>query len=266
MVFDVAAKERKRAAKSCVRLWDFERGSNRTLTTFDDPCSTIAMTPRGDTIATAGTPHRPLRVLDRDTARILWTDAKMVSMIEPLAFSPQGNLLLAGVDRGVRIYDARTGKVRRECVARSGSMLSVAFTDDSSRVCSGGIGSKIYVWDVADPSGDFALSLDMPSGVDPDYSQVTDLAVSRDSTSLLAFVPRDEKPGFWERLQNPPVPGIVTTETKGSLISRCSLASGSASKRLLDTTPKFSRVRLARDGHSFGALNEDDGSFAVWRY
>jgi len=266
MLFSAATDDRQRPANSCIRLWDFQKETSRTLTTFDDATSTIAIAPRGDTIAVAGRPHRPLRVIDRETARVLWTDPKMVSMIEPLAFSRQGELLAAGVDRGLRVYEARTGKLRRECVGHSGSLLNVAFTDAGSRVCAAGVGSTIYVWDLADPRGDFVVPLDMPSGVDRDYSNVTDLVVSPDSASLLAFVPRDELPDFWERLQNPPVPGIVQTTRKGSLIFMCPLAAGKASHLLLDTKQKFSRVKLARDGHAFAALSEDERSIGVWRY
>jgi WD40 repeat protein len=266
MAFDVATKGQPRAGKSWLRLWDFEKQSSRTLATFDDSFSTIAITPRGDIIAVAGTPHHPLRVVDGDTGRILWTDAKMEYMIDPLAFSPQGSLFAVGVDRGVRVYEARTGRVRRECAGSSGTMLRVAFTDDGSRVCAGGVDSRIYVWDLANPRGDLVFSLKMPSGMDPDYSQVTELALSRDSTTLFAFAPRDERPDFWERLQNPPVPGIVRTQTKGSLIFRCPLAPGGTSKLLVDMKHVFSRVRLARDGHSFAALKFDDSTFAVWHY
>jgi WD40 repeat protein/serine/threonine protein kinase len=66
-----------------------------------------------------------------------------------IACSPDGQLLATGGDEGkVRLWDARTGKLRRTLTGHTGRVHRVAFGPDSAWLASGGEDHKVLVWQV----------------------------------------------------------------------------------------------------------------------
>jgi len=246
-----------------VQLWNIEKRTSRTLATLPDPVAEVAVAPRGEAVAVSGNKHHPLRVLDGDTGNVLWSDTKTGFSFGPLAFSPDGKLVAAGVDLEVRVYDARTGRVRRECIGPTGSMLAVSFSADGSRVTAGGVDHNLYIWALNDPKRDVVVPLDLPPAIEPTAEA---LAFEAESESIVAFIPRAEGPGFFERLQNPPTPGVMITTDKGSLIVRRQITQTGKTAVLLDTRDQFSKIRFARNARIFVHLNAHDCSVGVWRY
>ena len=199
------------------------------------------------------------------TGKVLWSDAKTYYTFGPLGFSPDGKLLAAGVDRQVRVYDARSGQVRRECNGPEGSMLAVCFSADGSRVAAGGADRNLFVWDLNDSKRDLILPLKLPSALDG--PSVAALAFEAKSDSLVAFVLREVSRGFLERWRHPPPPGIEKMNAiTGSLIVRRDLTPDGKTTVLLETDQVFSKVRFAQDSHRFVQSNASDPWVGVWEY
>jgi WD40 repeat protein len=204
-----------------------------------------------------------LRVLDGVSGKLLWSDDKNGHRFGALAFSPDGKQLAAGVDRKVNVYDARSGRVRRECSEPGGGMVAVCFSADGTRVAAGGVDHNLYVWDLGEPKRDVVLPLQVRAPVEP---QVDALTFDGKSGSLVAFIRREERPGFFESWQNPPPPGITITKITGSLIVRREPTPGGKTTMLLETEKMFSKVRFAQDARRFVQSNAGDSGFGLWAY
>jgi len=245
-----------------VRVWDFREQRNRFSVTLPDPVDVVSISPHGETVAVSAGPHA-LRVLDGASGKLLWSEGKDGHRFGPLTFSPDGKLLAAGVGRQVNVYDARSGRLRRECSEPGGGMVAVCFSADGSRVAAGGVDQNLYVWDLSDPKRDLVLPLGVRAPVEP---QVDALSFDEKSGSLVAFIRREERPGFFERWQNPPPPGITITNITGSLIVRRELKPDGKTTLLLETDKLFSKVRFAERAPRFVQSTTRDPWVGVWEY
>jgi WD40 repeat protein len=247
-----------------VRIWNLEKRESRTLATLPGPPEFVAISPRGETIAVSQSHGGALRVLDGESGKILWSDSKANFGFE-IAFSPEGKLLAACAGRSVRVYEARTGRIIRTCVT-AGGMGAVCFSADGSRIAAGGADPHVYVWKVSQPTEDVVLPLaPMPSGDEP-VDTVEAIAFDAKSDSVVAYLPRQERPDFWENLQNPPTPGITQTHVTGSLIVRREVSRHGAKTALLATDSLFARARFAQNASRFVESQLENRSVGVWQY
>ena len=197
--------------------------------------------------------------IDVSSGKELWRDA-VGFRFGPLAFSEAGDLLAAGVDREVRVYEGRSGNLRRRCVGRIGGMRSVGFSPDGLQVVGVGEDPKIHIWNVNDPKKDFEVA---PTFA-PNASQaIYAAAFTPDSRSIVAFIPKYEKPGFWERLQTQS--SVDMFENVGSRIVSYDVA-----RRILvpilDTEVKFDDVRFATRVREFVETREFNQRLDIWKY
>lgn len=68
-----------------------------------------------------------------------------------LAISPNGEILASAdsiLDRTIKIWDLRTGKVLRTLTGHSDSVVAVAFSSDSQQLVSGSKDTTIRIWDL----------------------------------------------------------------------------------------------------------------------
>jgi WD40 repeat protein len=250
------------AETGLVRIWNVEKRSNRTLATLTDPPEVVAISARGGTVAVAQSRGGALRALDGETGKKLWSDSTASYGLE-IAFSPDGKLLAACSRNTVRVYEARTGRLVRTCGETIGGMTTVSFSADGARVAAGGVSPNLYVWNVREPQQDVVLPLGMASG---EKTTVVALAFEANSDSLVAYLPREEPPGFFENLQHPPPPGIEITHITGSLILRREMSPRGAKTVLLSTASIFHGFRFAQNASRFVESKRDDRQVGVWQF
>jgi WD40 repeat protein len=142
-----------------VRLWDVAQG--KELFTLPRQVSTsafVAFSPDGKTLATAEYNGPIIRLWD-------WATAKEVRQLQGgkgtscLAFSPDGKLLATGDSRDdsgqilrrstIRLWDLATGKELRRFPGHLFGVDALAFTADSRRLLSVGVGNVLRLWDIA---------------------------------------------------------------------------------------------------------------------
>jgi hypothetical protein len=64
-----------------------------------------------------------------------------------LAISPDGRTLALGTDRGVQLWDLRTGKELGQFKGHQASVVSVAFSPDNQTIITGSADTTALVWD-----------------------------------------------------------------------------------------------------------------------
>jgi hypothetical protein len=240
----------KRGDRGRIRLWNFETQKSRDVWESKDGFGALAISPKGDRVAVWDVPHHPLQAIDCTTGKVQWSDPKVDYRFGPLAFSPDGHYLAAGVDREIRIYESDSGKLLRHCTGRMGSTISIAFSSDSSRIVTAGAYPAIRVWGVNEAKGDVDIPLDFPARRD---ESVASVAFTPDSQTVLAFIPKFEKPGRWDRLWRQR--SVDSFEHVGTLIVRHSL-SEKVTMSLLDTDMLFTD----------GCFCPDAGQVATWSH
>ncbi len=76
--------------------------------------------------------------------------AGLEGTLRPVAFSPDGHLLLTGsLDRFIYMWDARDGSLRRTLTAHSGLVRAIALSPDGTRFASAGEDKNIKVWNAS---------------------------------------------------------------------------------------------------------------------
>lgn len=141
----------------------------------------IDVSPSGKQLLTAGLDAQ-LRLFDVSSGKLIHAmripDGIVEAPFFSVAFSPEGDLALAGNSKGyVSLWDLKTGRQVGQFAGHKGSVLAVAFLPDGKGFVSGDSGA-IRVWDVA--TGKVTQSLQGHDGA------VTSVAVSADGTRLVS--------------------------------------------------------------------------------
>ncbi|QNP68600.1 WD40 repeat domain-containing protein [Streptomyces roseirectus] len=133
------------------RLHDAATG--RVRTTFAG--RVVAFGPDGETVAT-GTDDGAVRVWDTAHGRLRATLPRTRGEVTAVEYSPDGRFLATVTGRTVRLWDARTGRVRDDLDAMGVDPdTRLAFSPDS-RTLAATAGGIVWMWDTA--TGDSQLS------------------------------------------------------------------------------------------------------------
>src|SRR5947199_7013693 len=69
--------------------------------------------------------------------------------VTAVAFSPDGKTLFAaGADRGIRVWDPDTGRLRRTLQGHTEEVRGLAVTPDGKSLISAGLDSTLRLWDL----------------------------------------------------------------------------------------------------------------------
>lgn len=133
-----------------VHVWDLEQDKPPLeLTGHSNALQALAWSPDGETIASAeaGPKERIILWNARSGAKLREIKPEAEGIAD-LAFSPSGKTLAAaGMDRGLRLFNPETGKLRERLFFHLQKMTCVAFSRDGRTLASGAHDGLIGIWD-----------------------------------------------------------------------------------------------------------------------
>jgi len=152
------AKDQRRVVAE-IKVWDVASGDERFTVhghaqlAAETPVSTVAFSPDGSRLATAGS-DGIVQIRDSATGKVLLTTPKHPEAVQALAFSPDGQLLaeacgLFEIRPQITLRDMKTGKEAGVLRGHSGSIYGLAFTPDGKRLASASMDRTVKLWDVA---------------------------------------------------------------------------------------------------------------------
>lgn len=88
-----------------------------------------------------------VRVMDR-SGKILFQSSAGIGDLYSMVFSPSGDTLVAaGLDTDIRLWDARTGELKRVIEDMKLAMFDLTYSPDGKYLATAGADRTIYLWD-----------------------------------------------------------------------------------------------------------------------
>jgi WD40 repeat protein/serine/threonine protein kinase len=149
------------AGDNSVRIWDMTAGTQQALLTPTGRIGTLAVSPDGNWIATGST-GTDVKLWNARTGEARGNLSGHESEVSALMFSPTGDRLVSGDDRGrLRVWRmaADGWQFERELTGHSGAITAIRFTPDGKRLVTASGDHSCAQWDLATGMEDRSLVL-----------------------------------------------------------------------------------------------------------
>jgi WD40 repeat protein len=124
---------------STVRLWDIDSGRQLRIFERHSPPAVFAISPTGTSLATVG--KGQIRIWEVSSGREIQTLPAHAHFTQALAFSPDGEMLASGGDRGlVLLREVAGGQKRLQIEHPEKSLLQILFSPDGQVLATIGFG------------------------------------------------------------------------------------------------------------------------------
>lgn len=143
-----------------VNIWDLQTsGSKFALRVGVNP--SVALSPDGQMLATAGTNENPIKLWDAQTGALKQTLNGHSKGILSLVFAPDGRTLASGgYDDTIRLWDTQTGALRQTLKEDElNAIFAIAFMPDGKMLASGSY-HTLKLWDAQTGQLKYKLSTD----------------------------------------------------------------------------------------------------------
>jgi eukaryotic-like serine/threonine-protein kinase len=139
-------------AQSTISLWDAATLRLKGRLEWGHSVYSLAFSPDGKTLASGGYPRHPqvcVGLWDVATGKLLrGYDGKQGVPVTAVAFSPDGQRLLAGYEKSLVVWDVESGQEVRRWEGHDSGSQGVGFADDGMTVVSRGADGIVRVWDL----------------------------------------------------------------------------------------------------------------------
>jgi len=138
----------RRLRQICEAGLNWQISGSRILRGHQGAVWTVALSPEGQTIASAGE-DRDIKLWSLNTGKLLQSLSGHSDTVWSVAISPDGRLLASGsADQTVKLWDLSTGKPLRTFSDPRATVWTVAFSADGNLLASGSEDHRIKLWNV----------------------------------------------------------------------------------------------------------------------
>ena len=148
IVFSPDSRELAAVGNGKLLFWEVPSGKRRReIEATEDTVASLAYSPRGNILATAGT-DGTARLWDPSTGKQLHVLVGHTHrLLSSVAFSPDGKWVATGcTDNTVKIWDVATGAELQTLRGHAGPVSSVAFSPDGTSIASASRDKTLRVW------------------------------------------------------------------------------------------------------------------------